>query len=151
MFKVLLYLKPDFEAGLTDLPLNALRARGIKVLAFDLDNTLAYGRTRQFSDEAAQYLKHVGSLGFKIMLASNAMGNITQRLGGEIGATAVPATWFSRKPMKSYFRRLVAASGHCPGDIAMIGDRIFTDVLGANAAGLVTVRVRRHLDFHSNF
>jgi len=142
MSRFLRNLHPDFEAELTKLPLAELQSRGVKALAFDLDDTLTPARSRQLSNRTITYLKQLGAAGFKLFLASNAMVDITH-LGAMIDATVIEATLLSRKPMKSYFRRLIVASGCSPQEIAMIGNRTLTDILGANRAGLITIKIRR--------
>lgn len=133
-------LKPDFTADLTELPLDELRDLGVKVLAFDLDDTLSHARTRELSPHALKYLKHCAS-DYRLFIASNAMEDITH-IGEKLGATVIPAKILSRKPMKNYFRRLIKAAGHKPEEIAIIGNRTWTDVLGGNRSGLVTVKTR---------
>lgn len=139
-FRFFQLFSPDFESALTELPLAQLQERGVKVLAFDLDHTLGVGRTRRLSDEYLAYLAQLRQSGFRLLLASNAMVDLTA-LGELMGAEVVPATWWSRKPMKSYFRRLVQVGGGNESEVAMIGDRTLTDVLGANRCGLVSVKV----------
>jgi HAD superfamily phosphatase (TIGR01668 family) len=133
-------LKADFSASVTQLPVAELKSREVLVLAFDLDNTLAHKRTRELTPEVITYMRNLSEQGFKIILASNALTDLT-RIAGVIHATAVPALWYSRKPFGHFYRRVITAAGCPPHQIAMIGDRYINDIVGANLAGLVTIHV----------
>lgn len=141
MLSLMQNLRPDFEAELTRLPLSQLKHLGIRALAFDLDNTLAHSRTRSLAAHTVAYLEHLHSCGYKLLLASNALTDLAW-LATTVNATVVPATILSRKPLKGYFRRLVRLAGCRPGEVAMIGDNIFTDILGANRSGLISIRIK---------
>ena len=77
---------------------------------------------------------------FRLHLFSN---NPSQR---RISAVAeqlgVSFTCSARKPHRAALRRVVAELDLPPQRIAMLGDRVFTDVLGGNRLGLFTVLVR---------
>ncbi len=133
-------LYPDFLADLMHLPVKKLQSRGVKVLAFDLDHTLAPGRTRQINPEYVEYLAALRRAGFKLVLASNTLHDISS-LAVSLDATIVPATLFSRKPLKRYFNRLIKTTGCHPNEVAMIGDRIINDIVGANRSGLITIKI----------
>jgi len=135
-------LYPDFVARLTNLPLGELRALGVTCLAFDLDHTLAPGRTRLISSAYVEYLHGLKNAGFQLILASNALQNLETH-AAKIGSLHVQATLVSRKPLRGYFRRLAEISGRPPREIAMIGDHLVMDIIGGNLAGLVTVKVDR--------
>jgi HAD superfamily phosphatase (TIGR01668 family) len=135
-------LSPDFEADITALPLDQLRARGVRAIAFDLDHTLAHRRTRDVKPAVAAYLRKVESSGFRLLIASNAFADLSP-LGRSLGAEVVQASPRSFKPLRGYFRRVIAAAGVPPHQIAMVGDRRFIDLWGAKRAGLVTVKVSR--------
>jgi HAD superfamily phosphatase (TIGR01668 family) len=133
-------LYPDFMANLTKLPLPELRRRGVKVLALDLDHTLSEGRSRVISQGYLDYLRRVRAHGFKLVLASNA-GSDVSAIAKQIGAIWVPASGLARKPTKRYFERVIDAAGCRPGEIAMVGDRIINDIVGANRSGLISIKI----------
>ncbi|MBI5102756.1 MAG: HAD-IA family hydrolase, partial [Nitrospirae bacterium] len=51
-----------------------------------------------------------------------------------------------RKPDKAAFELALRYLDAIPSETLMIGDRLFTDILGANHTGLVSVYVREPLD-----
>ena len=54
---------------------------------------------------------------------------------------------FSRKPFKINYRRLLKKHGVCEKETVMIGDQIFTDILGANRCGIYSILTRRQLNY----
>lgn len=63
--------------------------------------------------------------------------------GWEVDYVASSARLGVRKPDPAFFTALVEAAGCAPGEAAYVGDRVDNDVLPANAAGMVSVHVRR--------
>ncbi|MDD3705135.1 MAG: HAD hydrolase-like protein [Clostridiaceae bacterium] len=53
----------------------------------------------------------------------------------------LPAVYKAIKPSKTAFRRAMKLMNSVPANTAVIGDQIFTDVLGGNRLGLYTILV----------
>ena len=77
-------------------------------------------------------------------------GNQSEALESWARAEELPVDWIGssaslgvEKPAPAFFERLVEAAGCEPREAAYVGDRVDNDVLGAAAAGLVSVHVRR--------
>jgi len=77
-------------------------------------------------------------------------GNQTVRAGRFIRelnlAADIIATsddWGVSKPSVEFFRKLIEVSGHLPGEILYVGDRLDNDISPAINAGLVTAWLRR--------
>lgn len=75
----------------------------------------------------------------RICLASNAVraGRVSQ----VARSLDVPALTRAGKPFPRAFRRAMIQLGTEPHSTCAVGDQIFTDILGANWAGLTTVLV----------
>jgi len=118
-----------------------LWGRGIRALLFDLDNTLGKRGVKSLDGDARKLLHDLEGRGFKV-------GILTNRRRGEAGGSAVPlAREFmtldvARKPHRAGFARALAELGQPAGAAAMIGDRRFTDILGANRSGIYSIRVK---------
>ena len=134
-------LQPSWDPGQTiaQLPLDQLLSNGIEAALIDVDRTLLPGRDVQLPAPVKAWLEDAGSH-FRLHLFSN---NPSQR---RISAVAeqlgVSFTCGARKPHRAALRRVVAELDLPPQRIAMLGDRVFTDVLGGNRLGLFTVLVR---------
>ena len=134
------WLKPDWDPGLTiaHLPLSHFTALGIRAAVLDVDRTLLPGRDITLPDPVRLWLRDA-SRSFRLHLLSNnpsrtRIGAVADQLG--VGFTAA-----ARKPRRGALRRVMADLGLPSGKVAMVGDRLFTDVLCGNRLGLYTVLV----------
>lgn len=116
-----------------------LAARGLRGLLLDLDNTLVpYGSY----DEAGEMLAWANDLrgaGIRLYLLSNATG---QRAAFWLSRLGFEGVGLAGKPNPRAYLRAVRALNLLPKQVGMVGDQVFTDVLGGNLAGLHTVLVR---------
>lgn len=123
-----------------DIPLDELRARGIRGLLFDLDNTLLAHYGFEFTIEVIDWLKKVSEEGFLVCIVSNGSPHRTLALAEKLGIPAIPR---SSKPRRRGLRKALEQLGLAPDQAAMVGDQIFTDVWAGNRMGLYTVLVNR--------
>ena len=134
-------LQPSWDPGQTiaQLSLSDLLSRGIGAAVIDVDRTLLSGRNVRLSVPVKAWMVDARQ-SLQLHLFSN---NPSQR---RISAVAdqldVGFTCGARKPHRAALRRVVADLKLPPERIAMVGDRLFTDVLGGNRLGLFTVLVR---------
>jgi len=130
---------PDlYFKSVTAIDLQALKQRGIRHLLLDLDNTLL---PRNSSEASAEVIEWVGSLpaeGFLACLVSNNWHSHIHAVAEEIG---LPIVTKAIKPFPAAFRKALVRLDASPEDTAVVGDQIFTDVLGGNILGMVTVLV----------
>jgi len=111
-------------------------ARGVLV---DIDDTLLAAAAEALEPSASEWLGRLKQAGFPIVLLSNGERGRVRRLADELG---VRALHLAGKPFGFAFRRALVLLGTPAASTAMIGDQLFTDVLGANAAGLTSILVR---------
>lgn len=132
-------LTPDaVSESLFAVDLDDLAARGIRGLIVDLDNTLiAYG-SKTPTEEARQWVQKALDKGFKICLTSNARSG---RVRFFARAFNIPGIANAAKPMRRAFRRAMRMMGTKPSETAVIGDQVFTDVLGGNRMNVHTILV----------
>ncbi|MDK2820123.1 MAG: putative phosphatase [Clostridia bacterium] len=136
MFKL---LNPDlYVRSLTEIPLADLKARGIRGLIIDLDNTVTEWGRATIDNKIYLWFKKLKDYGFKACLVSNNSGKRVQKVADFLG---IP--WISRagKPRKRAFYQATAVLGTGLNNTAVIGDQVFTDVLGGNRLGLLTILV----------
>lgn len=124
--------------SLYDIELHTLKDRGIKGIIFDLDNTIIPWDQPTISPEITQWLQGLLAQGFQLCLVSNNMG---KRVGKIAGIFDIPFIARAYKPAKTGFRRAISTMNldHC--QVAVVGDQLFTDVLGGNRLGLCTIWV----------
>ncbi len=134
-------LTPDWLATTTlaQLPLGPLEQRGIRALVLDVDRTILPRRQASIPPSAEQWLRHAAAR-MPIHLLSNNPSR--RRIGGVAESLGVPFTTSAGKPRRSALRRVLDELSIDPAHVALVGDRIFTDVLVGNRLGLFTVLVR---------
>ena len=115
-----------------------LARRGIRLVLADLDNTLAPYKEAP-TPRAAAWAGELEARGIRLFLLSNSRKphrarQMAQRLG-------VPYQGRSGKPKRGGYLRAMERMGCAPEQTVMVGDQIFTDVLGACRAGVVPLLV----------
>ncbi|WP_258359267.1 YqeG family HAD IIIA-type phosphatase [Moorella sulfitireducens (nom. illeg.)] len=136
MFKL---LQPDlYVRTLQDIPLAALKARGIRGLIIDLDNTVtAWGRAT-LDREVHQWFTELKRQGLRACLVSNNRDVRVQKIASCLD---IPGISRAGKPRRRAFYQAMAVMETVVGNTAVIGDQVFTDVLGGNRLGLYTILV----------
>lgn len=124
--------------SLYDLKLDELKNRGIKGIVFDLDNTIIPWDSQDVSYEMIEWLHQIIEEGFELCLVSNNMGNRVKSIAQMVG---IPYVARAYKPAKAGFIQAVTTMHLLPTQVAVIGDQLFTDVLGGNRVGLFTIWV----------
>ncbi len=141
------WCRPDVIApAVTEIDLPALWARGIRALLLDLDNTLVCWRSKDVRAEIGAWVQQAREQGFRLCIVSNAAH--IERVESVARQLGIPYVVRAVKPLRRALRRAAALLGVSPAQAAVIGDQVFTDVLGGNRAGMLTVLVqpidRRH-------
>jgi len=122
-----------------DIKIDWLREKGFKGVLFDLDNTIIRRDSYQFTQEVLLYIEELRSQGFAVGLVSNSRTRRVRIIAGQLD---LPAVERAGKPLLSAFRRGMEMLGTKPEETVLVGDQIFTDVLGGNLAGLHTILVK---------
>lgn len=135
--KALDMLGPDrFAPRLHDVSHEELEAAGIKGLIVDLDNTLLGFRETELRHEHLAWVARAHERGFRIVMLSN---NFTERVNGlaaQLNVTCIPN---ALKPLPFGFLRAKRRLQMRRCEIAVVGDQLFTDVLGGKLCGLYTI------------
>ncbi|HUW64599.1 MAG TPA: YqeG family HAD IIIA-type phosphatase [Spirochaetia bacterium] len=116
-----------------------LLERGIKGLLFDLDNTIIRRDAAILDQPAEQRLQELLAGGFRLAIVSN---NGRTRVSGLARQLGVPYVSRAVKPFGPSFKRAMQQTGTSRSETAVVGDQVFTDVLGGNLLGLYTILVR---------
>lgn len=127
---------------LEDIRSADLLEKGICGLAFDLDNTIIPWGSSQLGTVEADIIKNLIRQGFKICLISN---NQNYRVKEIAAIFDIPFIAPAYKPFKSGFRRAAAIMELSPEKVAVVGDQLYTDILGGNRLGMFTIWVKQPL------
>ncbi|GGK24664.1 haloacid dehalogenase [Deinococcus malanensis] len=137
-------LRPnDVIDHITQITPEFLAARGLRGLLLDLDNTLVpYGSYDEVHD-MVRWASELRQAGIRLYLLSNATGRRAAFWLDKLGFAGVG---MAGKPNPRAYRRALTQLQLPPTQVGMVGDQLFTDVLGGNLCGLHTVLVRPLID-----
>ena len=125
--------------GYADLTPEMLRQRGIRLLLCDLDYTLAPRYVPRPDDRLRAWLAEMQRAGVRVMILSNNRSPArVERFCRDLGIDYVG---HAGKPSPRGYRQAMEKAGVTPGETAMLGDKLLTDVLGANRSGVWAVMV----------
>ncbi|MDD2511373.1 MAG: YqeG family HAD IIIA-type phosphatase [Syntrophomonas sp.] len=136
MFEILypqIYVK-----SLLEIPLDKLKELKINTFILDLDNTITEWNRREVRQEIAEWFENIKGQGFKACILSN---NGEQRVLVVARSLGIPYLHRAQKPRRRAFFQALSLMESQAAETAVIGDQIFTDVLGGNRAGLYTILV----------
>lgn len=122
-----------------DVDAAMLRERGIRGVMVDLDDTLLASHAHRIPGANASWLRSLREEGFAVVVLSNGEPARVARLAEELGVEALS---LAGKPFPMAFKRGLERLALPAKAVAMIGDQIFTDVVGANLAGMTSILVR---------
>ena len=117
----------------TDITPEFLHNNGIKGLALDADNTLSEHHSQTAHEGVEQWLRHMEQAGIKLKMVSNARARRVVPFANKLGLTF---TSTALKPLPFGFWRAAKSMGLKVSEIGAVGDQLFTDMMGANLAGV---------------
>lgn len=122
----------------TDIDFHKLYKDGFRGLIIDIDNTLVE-HNADANEKAIELLKYLKDMGFKICLLSNNNEDRVSRFNKDIKVYTV---FDAKKPLMTAYNKAMKLMGTNKNNTIFIGDQIFTDVLGANNAGIASILVK---------
>lgn len=130
-------LKPDIKLhGITDITVELLNKNNIKALLLDVDNTMSTHHGTILTEGLMEWIALMQQSGIKLMVLSNSKRKRIEPFAARIG---LPFISLGCKPLPTGYLRGVKALKEKRKDVAIVGDQIFTDVLGGNAVGVKTI------------
>ena len=131
---------------ISTLSISGLLLKGIKALILDVDGTLTTGKelfiSKDIKDWVLNSKKHFYLYLFSNNPSKKRIKLIAQKLGLEY-------SYSGSKPRKTKLKKVINTFPFNPSEIAIIGDRVFTDILVGNRLGLYTILVDS-VDYHGN-
>ncbi len=116
----------------------SLYADGYRGLIFDIDNTLVtHGAPAD--EKAVALFKHLKEIGFACCLISN---NHEDRVKMFNDSVHVQYIYDAHKPSPEAYERAMERMETDRSSTVMIGDQLFTDIHGANRAGIPSILVK---------
>lgn len=124
---------------LTAITPTLLRQRGIRLLMLDFDNTIVPYTTDIPTPEMERWLKEMQGQEIRLCVVSNSKRDRVKVFCRKRGLDCIT---HARKPFQKGIRQCLEKYGIPASQAALAGDQIYTDTLGANAAGVTSILVR---------
>lgn len=112
--------------------------QGYRGAIFDIDNTLV-PHDLPADKRAIALFRRLKNIGYKVTLLSNNKEPRVKMFGDAVGA---PYIYKSGKPNPASYRKAMKNMGTSGKNTLFVGDQIFTDVWGANMAGIYSILVK---------
>jgi HAD superfamily phosphatase (TIGR01668 family) len=135
---VSLFSPDDYYTDILAVDLDGLATDGIEALIVDLDNTLLPRDSEDVPDELREWAVTVEGRGFRTCLVSNNWHERVKAVAEELG---LPMVSKAVKPLPFAFLKGLKTLDARAREAAVIGDQVFTDVVGGNLIGARTVLV----------
>jgi uncharacterized protein len=133
-------LQPDLILGSSVLAITPemLARYQIEGLVLDVDDTIVPIGTAIAQPELAIWIEEIRQI-VPLWLVTNNPSHV--RIGAIADSLSLPYFLSAAKPSRRKLRQAAAEMKLEPSRIAMVGDRIFTDVLGGNRMGMFTILI----------
>ncbi|ASS74753.1 HAD family hydrolase [Tumebacillus algifaecis] len=133
-------LIPDlYVESVFHIDLDELAARGVKGIITDLDNTLVGWDQPDATPKLIEWLDHVrDTYGIKVCVVSNNKNHRVEQFSKPLN---IPFIGRARKPKRAPFLRALDVLNTKREETVVIGDQLFTDVLGGNRMNMYTILV----------
>lgn len=132
-------LRPqEYHSSIFEIDLDKLQRMGKRAIILDLDNTLVRWNDPTPTPKLLAWLDAVRAHGLSPCIVSNNSGPRVSEFAARAG---VPFVSSATKPSTKGFRQAMRQMGVEPHETVVVGDQLFTDILGGNRAGAYTILV----------
>ena len=132
---MILYPKAHFN-NVKEISIEFLEKNNIKALILDVDNTLI-DYDRNMPDGTVEWVEQLKNNGIKFYIVSNT--NKKDKV--EQVSQKIKYNYFAKKPLKTGLLNAQKELQEKPENVAVVGDQIFTDVLGGNRCKMFTILI----------
>lgn len=135
---MILYPKLYLES-VKQITLEILKQNNIKGLILDVDNTLI-DYNKKMPDGVKEWAENLKQNNIKLYIVSNS--NHKEKVENVANILKIPYTYFAKKPLKSGLNKAKKEMNLPNDQIAVVGDQIFTDIIGANRTKMFSILVK---------
>ncbi len=133
-------LIPDYVFDrYNDITPETLNELGVKLLLCDLDYTLAPRSVATADVVLRAWLNECRQAGVRVMILSN--NRSSKRVETFCSDLGISYVGHAGKPSRRGYLEAIALANVTPGETAMLGDKLLTDVLGAKRSGVLALMV----------
>ncbi len=131
--------RPDhFADSVFDIDLDWLRQRGLRGLLVDVDNTLMPRNETIPGVRVRAWISALRRADVPLLVISNNWSSRVKTIASELDLEVIAP---AGKPFRPAFIKGLDLLGLPADETAIVGDQVFTDILGGNRAGLASVLV----------
>ena len=132
-------LYPNFYCkNIKDVKIERLEENNIKGIILDVDNTLI-DLDHNLLEGAEEWCNNLKEKNIKFCILSNS--NKKEKVKKVSKILDIPYIYFGTKPLKRGFKKAKETLGLEFENLAIIGDQIFTDIIGGNRCKMYTILV----------
>ena len=124
---------------LPDITPELLRRHGIRLLMLDFDNTIVPYTTNIPTDTMEMWLRNMVQTDIQLCVVSNSKRD---RVKIFCEKYRIPCITHAKKPFSKGINQCLQKFSVPASEAAIVGDQIYTDVLGGNCAGVTSVLVK---------
>lgn len=121
-----------------EITVEFLKENKINALILDVDNTLI-NYDKEFEEGTVEWVQDLKDKGIKMYILSNS--NKKDKVKMVSDKLKIAYIHFAMKPLKSRFLKVQNILEEKPENIAVVGDQIFTDIIGGNRCKMFTILV----------
>ncbi len=143
-----IFLPHIYEDSIYKIDYKCLYKNNIKVVLFDLDNTIIPSNEKKANIKSKKLFDEIKELGLKPIIFSNSP---KKRIKNVADYLNIDYVYFACKPLTFKFRRLIKKYNLKNSEVAIIGDQLLTDIKGGNKVGIKTILVKPISDYDSLF
>ncbi len=132
-------IKPQLQINrITELTVAQLQEMQVDTLILDVDNTLCVRKGEVILEQVPAWLEDMKRAGIHLVILSNSKPNRMRGIAAKLG---LPFIAPGLKPLPfGYFRAIQRVGGKVK-NTAIVGDQLFTDMLGGHLAFCKTILV----------
>ena len=121
---------------LTQLTPELVKAMSVRMIVLDVDNTMAAHGSQEPFEGVVEWTKEMTNAGITLIVVSN---NYEKRVAPFAAKFDLPFVSFACKPSPFGYLRAKKLARARIRECLVVGDQIFTDILGANLCGMKSV------------
>ena len=129
----------EYLDSVKNISIELLQKNNIKGLILDVDNTLI-DFDKKMPDGVETWVQNMKNSGIKFCILSNS--NKLEKVGSVAEKLQIPFIHFAKKPFKAGFERAKKVLQLEANEIAVVGDQIMTDIIGANRSKMFSILVK---------
>jgi len=135
---VSIFAPDSYLTSVHAIDLDALARDGVRAILIDLDNTLLPRDTNVVPDELKAWAAQLRDHDLAVVLVSNNWHQRVHHVASELGFDLVDK---AVKPLPFAFLAALRRAGAQARQAVVVGDQVFTDILGGKLLGMRTILV----------